>query len=254
MNPVLKRILLVCMCLFSQMGHAMTNLPDISTEPMPGSLLDADHAYASGVYAKALKLYRSLAEHGDVKAQIMLGAMYDAGLGVSQDSIEAAKWYLLAAKQGDASAQSKLGSMYDIGLGVSQDYKEALKWWRLAAEQGDAFSQLNLGAKYDHGKVVPQDFKEAVKWYRLAAEQGNVFAQEKLAWKYILGNGVPQDDVLAHMWLDIAVSNDATPGRKIAAQQRIQQRDAIARRMTQEQISKARELARKCSANKFKGC
>lgn len=254
MNPLLKYILLFCVYVFSLTGHATTNSPDISTEPMPGSLSDADRAYTSGVYAKALKLYRSLAEQGDVKAQIMLGSMYDVGLGVSQDYLEAAKWYLLAAKQGDAKAQSKLGAIYDIGLGVPQDSKEALKWWRLAAVQGDTFAQLNLGAKYDHGKLVPQDFKEAVKWYRQAAEQGNAFAQEKLAWKYILGNGVPQDDVLAHMWLDISANNDFTPGGKIAAHQRVQQRDAIARRMTAEQIAKARELARKCFANKFNGC
>jgi len=93
-----------------------------------------------------------------------------------------------------------------------------------------------------------------VKWYRLAAEQGNSFAQEKLAWKYLLGEGVPQDDVLAHMWLSIAVSDDPTSEHKAATHQRIQQRDAIARRMTAEQIAKARELARKCKVNKFKGC
>lgn len=253
MNPLPKQILPICACLFALTGHALPHSPDIP-EPMPGSLSDADNAYANGVYAKALKLYRSLAEQGDVKAQMMLGSMYDSGLGISQDMAEAAKWYLLAAKQGDARAQSKIGSMYDIGLGVVQDYAEALKWWRLAAEQGDAFSQLNLGAKYDRGRVIPQDFKEAVKWYRLAVEQGNAFAQEKLAWKYILGNGVPQDDVLAYMWLDISASNDRTPGGKIAACQRGQQRDAIARRMTAEQIAKARELARKCLANKFHGC
>lgn len=254
MDQLLKQALLICVCLFALDGHAMNNSPDISGEPIAGSLLDAERAYASGVYAKAAKLYRPLAEQGEVKAQIVLGSMYDTGLGVPQDYIEAAKWYLLAAKQGNSNAQFKLGSMYDIGLGVPQDYKEALKWWRLAAEQGDAFAQLNLGAKYDHGKVVPQNFKEAVRWYRLAAEQGNVFAQEKLGWKYVLGEGVPQDDVLAHMWLNIAADNDFTPGRKVAIEQRIQQREAIARRMTAEQIARARELARKCSANKFKGC
>jgi uncharacterized protein len=65
-----------------------------------------------------------------------------------------------------------------------------------------------------------------------------------------LGDGVPQDDVLAHMWLNIAASDDSTAGRDAA----IEQRDAIATRMTAKQIAKARELARKCTANKFKGC
>ncbi|MDO8465617.1 MAG: tetratricopeptide repeat protein [Gallionella sp.] len=254
MNQLLKNLLLVCICLFAVSGHAMVKSPAIAIEPMVDPLSEAGRAYVEGDYAKAAKLYGSMAEKGDTEAQLILGSMYEIGLGVPQDYKEAIKWYRLAAEQGNAKAQSKLGSIYDIGLGAPQDYKEAVKWWRLAAEKGDAFAQLNLGAIYDHGKGVPQDFKEAVRWYRLAAEQGNVFAQEKLGWKYVLGEGVPQDDVLAYMWLNIAASSDSTPGRKIAIQQRIQQRDAIARRMTTEQIAKARELARKCTAMKFKGC
>ena len=218
MNRLLKQILLFCVCLFAVSGHAMVGSPAITIDATADSLSEEGRAYAEGDYKKAAKLYRPLAEKGDAEAQLILG------------------------------------SMYDFGLGVPQDYKEAVKWYRLAAEQGDAFAQLSLGEIYDHGKGVPKDFKEAVKWYRLAAEQGNVFAQEKLGWKYILGDGVPQDDVLAHMWLDIAVSNDFTPGRKIAVQQRIEQRNAIARRMTAEQIAKAQEFARKCTANKFVGC
>ncbi|MDE2118788.1 MAG: sel1 repeat family protein [Betaproteobacteria bacterium] len=254
MNKLLKQALLICVCLFALTGQAMAISPAIQIEPVAGSLLDAERAYAEGNFEKAAKIYRSLAEQGDAEAQLILGSMYDIGLGGPQNYIEAVKWYRMAAEQGNARAQSKLGSMYDIGLGVSQDYIEAIKWWRMAAEQGDDVAQLSLGRVYDHGRGVPKDFKEAVEWYRLAAEQGNVFAQEKLAWKYILGEGVAQDDVLAHMWLSIAISNDSTPGRKAANHQRIQQRDALARRMTAEQIAKAREFARKCTANKFKGC
>ncbi len=254
MNKLLKQALLVCVCLFALTGQAMANLPAVPLEPVAGSPLDAERAYAEGNFAKAASVYMSLAEQGNAEAQLILGSMYDIGLGVPQNYTEAVKWYRKAAEQGNARAQSKLGSMYDIGVGISQDYMEAIKWWRLAAEQGDALAQLSLGRIYDHGRVVPKDFTEAVKWYRLAAEQGNVFAQEKLAWKYIMGEGVPQDDVLAHMWLNIAIIVDSTPGRKVAMHQRTQQRDAIARRMAPEQIIKARELARKCIANKFKGC
>ena len=254
MSRSLKYLLLVCMCSFALSGHAIVKEPDIIVEPTADPLSEAGRAYAEGDYVKAAKLYRPMAEKGDAEAQLILGSMHDIGLGVPQDRKEAVRWYRMAAEQGNARAQSKLGSVYDIGLGVPQDRKESIKWWRLAAEKGDDFAQLNLGAIYDHGKGVSVDFKEAVKWYRLAAEQGNVFAQEKLGWKYILGNGVPQDDVLAYMWLDIAISNDFTPGRKVAIHQRIQQRDAIARRMTAGQIAKARELVKKCIAGKFKGC
>lgn len=246
----LKHILLICACLFALTGHAIVKSPEILVEPKNSSQSDAERYYAEGNYEEAAKSYRALAEKNDVEAQLVLGSMYELGIGVPMDHAEAAKWYRLAAEQGHAKAQSKLGSMYDIGLGVAQDKKEAAKWWRLAAEKGDDFAQLNLGSMYDRGKVVPRDFRAAVKWYRLAAEQGNVFAQEKLGWKYALGEGVPQDDVLAYMWFNLAANDESAAGRDAVKRQR----DSIAARMTEKQISEARELTRRCIANKFKGC
>lgn len=250
MKQLLKHILFVCACLFALTGNAIVKSPDTPAEPAAGSLQEAERVYADGNYEKAAKLYRVLAEHGSTEAQMVLGSLYEIGMGVPQDKKEAAKWYRLAAEQGNPKAQSKLGAIYDIGLDVPQDKQEAAKWWRLAAEQGDDFAQLNLGSMYDRGKPFPRDFKEAVKWYRLAAEQGNAFAQEKLGWKYELGEGVPQDDVLAHMWFNIAANDKSAPGRIFAKKQR----DSLATRMTEQQIAKARELAKKCTANKFKGC
>lgn len=250
MTRLLKHILFVCVCSFALTGHAIVKSPDTSAEPIAGSISDAERAYTEGNYEKAAKLYRTLAEQGSIEAQLVLGSLYETGIGVPQDKKEAARWYRLAAEKGNAKAQSKLGAIYDIGLDVPQDKNEAARWWRLAAEQGDDFAQLSLGSMYDRGKAFPRDFNEAVKWYRLAAEQGNAFAQEKLAWKYELGEGVPQDDVLAHMWFSIAASDKSAPGRIFAKKQR----DAIATRMTEKQIGKARELAKKCIANRFRGC
>ena len=63
---------------------------------------DATAAHGSGDYAQALKIFRSLAEQGNAKAQSNLGVMYNNGHGVTQDYKEAVKWYRLAAAQGDA--------------------------------------------------------------------------------------------------------------------------------------------------------
>ena len=57
-------------------------------------------------------------------------------------------WYHKAAEQGYASAQTNLALMYEDGLGVQQDYVEAVKWFRKAARQGDASAMENLGASY----------------------------------------------------------------------------------------------------------
>lgn len=104
---------------------------------------------------------------------------------------------------------------------------------------------------YANGQGVPQDYTEAVKWFRLAAEQGDTFAQFILGLMYEQGKGVPQDYVLAHMWTNIAAANEDSAGGRDDA---IEQRDSIATHMTARQIAEAQQLARKCTARKFKGC
>jgi hypothetical protein len=57
--------------------------------------------------------------------------------------------------------------------------------------------------------------------------------------------------VLAHMWLNIA---SATENNSAGQKQAAENRDKTASLMTAQQIVEAQELARKCTANKFKGC
>ena len=68
-------------------------------------------AYLAGDHETAVNEWRPLAEQGDATAQLLLGVMYDEGLGVPQDHAEAVRWFLLAAEQGEALAQNNLGDM-----------------------------------------------------------------------------------------------------------------------------------------------
>jgi TPR repeat protein len=54
---------------------------------------------------------RSRADHGDVEAQFKLGQVYEHGLGVASDPLEAARWYRMAAEQGHAKAASALQAL-----------------------------------------------------------------------------------------------------------------------------------------------
>ena len=185
-----------------------------------GAREDGFAAYGRGDYATAIMIWRPLAEQGNVYAQVMIGAMYNEGSG------------------------------------VTQDYKEAVKWWRLSAEQGYASSQFNLGVGYQQGHGVLQDYKEAVRLYRLAAEQGFADAQSNLGVMYHNGQGVLQDNVRAHMWFNLAsVAGDTITikNRDIIANA-IENRDIIAKLMTPQQIEKAQEMAKACQARNFKGC
>ena len=56
-------------------------------------------AYNRGDFATAIREWRPLAEQGNAKAQYNLGVMYDEGLGVPQDYVQAHMWYSLAASR-----------------------------------------------------------------------------------------------------------------------------------------------------------
>lgn len=141
------------------------------------------------------------------------------------------------AKAGHADAQHLLGLMYYMGRGVTRDYKQAFAWHQKAASQGKADAQYVVGAMYYTGNAVPQDQKHAVTWFRKAAEQGHAEAQHALGlmYRYHVA-GVPHDTVLAYMLWNLA----AAGGNRNAADQRT----AIARRMSQEQIEEAQALSR----------
>ena len=69
------------------------------------------------------------------------------------------------------------------------------------------------------------------------------------------GKGVPKDYVLSHMWLNIAKANaNADADADAVNKDSTLLLDIVAIEMTARQIAEAQELARKCTANKFKGC
>ena len=60
------------------------------------------------------------------EAQLMMGILYQLGIGVRQNGLEALKWYRLAAEQSSALAWKNLGTLYLVGFaGVAVDKAEA---------------------------------------------------------------------------------------------------------------------------------
>lgn len=90
-------------------------------------------AYDRSNYATALKIWMPLAEAGDKTAQTYVGEIYDKGLGIAPNYVQAAFWYRKAAEQGDPRAQLNYGYLYEKGLGVTKDPLEALNWYRKAS-------------------------------------------------------------------------------------------------------------------------
>jgi TPR repeat protein len=85
-----------------------------------------------------------------------------------------------------------------------------------------------------------------VRWYKLAAAQGNTDAQFNIGKMYQSGNGVAQNLVRAHMWSNLSALNGDADAVKL--------RDAVAAKMTTQQIAEAQKMARECQAKNFKNC
>ncbi|MDQ5770299.1 tetratricopeptide repeat protein [Thiothrix subterranea] len=124
---------------------------------------------------------RQSAESGDKQAQLMLGTLYEDGLGgLPADLREAAYWYEQAAKQHYPKAQYNLGLLYEDGRGVTQNDKQAAYWYDKAAKAGFTEAQNNLGVLFVLGKGVKKDSKKAEKLFTDAASKGNADAQRNL--------------------------------------------------------------------------
>ena len=89
-------------------------------------------------------------------------------------------------------------------------------------------------------EVRDGDFALDVDRWRPLAEQGNARAQYKLGVMYANGRGAKRDYIEAYKWLNIAGAQ--------GDEKAIKGRDAVARRMSSEQVETAQNLAREAAA------
>jgi TPR repeat protein len=73
------------------------------------------------------------------------------------------------AQRGDADAQVDLGAMYELGMGLPRDGVEALRWYRLAADQGNVYGEYFSGLLLGRGRAgVTRDLDAAAVWFAKA--------------------------------------------------------------------------------------
>jgi TPR repeat protein len=108
-----------------------------------------------------------------------------------------------------------------------------------AAERGDPAAQARIAFMYETGRGLPQDYYQAASWYHRAAESGFPPAQHRLGLLFDKGQGVPEDYVEAYKWLNLAAAATDPANRE----HYLRVRDAVARKMTQIQLSQAQWLS-----------
>lgn len=107
------------------------------------------------------------------------------------------------------------------------------------ALSGNLRAQALLGFMSENGFGVPQAYDAAADMYFQAALRGNPFAQAMLGLLYDKGHGVPQDFVLAYQWLNLAAARAPKRDRDYY----LRLRNAVASKMSQDQIAEGQHLA-----------
>ncbi len=144
-------------------------------------------AYDAGDYAKALNIFRPLAEQGHTNAQYRLGVMHNKGRGVKRNIPKSIELYRKAAEKNHIDAIYNLAWIYWHGDGISKDHTESAKWAKKAADLGDAEGMHNIGMQYYYGDGIPVDLKKAEHYLRKAVEH-DVWEAFKLLWQLYLKN------------------------------------------------------------------
>lgn len=237
--------LLLCLRRWSLLGLLLLSVPCLG-----GPFEDAAAAYRRGDYANAMRLYRSLADQGDARAQNSLGRMYLRGQGTSRDYREAMKWFRRAAALGIADAQYNLGDIYLREYGVEQDLVEAARWYTRAAEQGHVAAQFTLAVLYTIGRGVSKNQPKAAYWFDRAATQGHPDAQIELGIRYGSGRGVPRDTVTAYKWILLGQTYARSTTLRARAAQSL---GRLSKGMTPTQIAEAQRQAREWKAVPARG-
>lgn len=143
-----------------------------------------------GDFGEAAREFTEAARAGHARAQLAMGLLHAAGLGVNQNNAEAAQWFTRAAENGNAHAQYNLGLMLLVGIGIERNEHDGVRWLRAAAKMRLPQAQSDLGALHFFGRDHEVGFAEALSWLEAAALRGHPLAQLNLAGAYLTGGHV----------------------------------------------------------------
>ena len=112
-----------CLTLILQLLIILSFLFVLGARGAPGQ--DAEEFVAEGIAA---------AQSGDPQSMIFLAVMYEAGIAVRPDPVEAFYWSQAAADTHDREGLMLVGRAYAEGRGVGRDEERALYWFSEAAQ------------------------------------------------------------------------------------------------------------------------
>ncbi|TAL59685.1 MAG: endopeptidase IV [Legionella sp.] len=204
--------------------------------------MDADPQKQKAAFAVA----EEQAQTGDEKAALLLGLLYDRGIGTAVDPEKAIQWYKQSGQ--NPVSQFILGTYTTEGKGVSEDKEKGMDLLNQAAAAHFGYADFNLavlkkqsGSDFltnlvsayslgnSHAGIVLADYylshdndaqkmEDAKQIYVGLAEKGDQYAQLKLAYMLDNGLGAPQDLVGAQRWYIASAEQGNALGQFLLAQ------------------------------------
>ncbi|XP_035223111.1 protein sel-1 homolog 1-like isoform X1 [Stegodyphus dumicola] len=164
--------------------------------------------FAQNLTASRIWFEKLAKERGSPFAQMHLGLMYAAGLGVVPNLAKAIVYYTFAALGGDTWAQMIMGYRHWAGLGLVQNCESALTYYRKVAKRveeelstsgGSVIQRIRLYDELENiGASTGILDDDLIQYYQFLADKGDVQAQVGLGQlHYQGGRGVEQDHARA---------------------------------------------------------
>ena len=125
-----------------------------------------------GSETEGYRLLKLGAEGGDADSMRNYGLSLVQGKGYPKDAAAGAAIVRRAAVKGDAKSQMLLGDLYNEGLGVPEREEDAIYWWNRAAEAGDAEAVEAMNAVRAGNYVVGRAPTEGVAEVANASGRG----------------------------------------------------------------------------------
>lgn len=206
---------------------------------LPLAFFDAGSSDAAK-QKQAFQVVSKAAHEGNEKAALLLGILYDRGIGVEPNSKEAVYWYQKASM--NPVTAFILGTYFSEGRLVRQDLEKGKSLLQQAAnakfsyanfnlailkqkQKEDFLPELNTAISLDNSQAGilladyylsmdnnEQKMIEAIDIYQKLAQLGDKNAQLKLGFAYEQGLGVPLDFNKAEQWYSLA----AEQGQSVA--------------------------------------
>ena len=154
----------------------------------------------------------SLADQGNIDAQVKAGKAYFHGVRVQFDPEKAYMWFYKAAKKGNPEAEYYLGKCLSHAFGVPEDFDAANAWYEKSAEKGFAAAQYELGFRIIEKLNDKEAFSKLFTLLKRAADQDYPDAVWHLGVLYEGGYGVKKDRAFGKQLQEKAASLGYWPG------------------------------------------